>query len=343
MTHVKYTHRQAVQVRNSAGLQWMNGTIDKLEGRGAVVLIEGSGKRNFYYWGSIRPRVEVETRRPSSGTTRVDPEDQFTPPRPQLPRKPEAPRATLGDVMPASLKAAAAGVHAGATAPALPVPTVIPGPAPHPGNLRLVNGPSDADSMPRKLPPGFGEAGKPRIMKPRARERPRTPTAIGDAMKAIRIEKGYTQNDLADKMPCPRGRLVNVEAGDALPDNVEVERFSAALGFAPDELLKLLEHSRLKRTEERAAARELAANPEPKSKKPKRKVKTKAERHAREQELKEIGDRLDEELKEVAAKESSALPPPGISHIKMKLPGGIEVEGVSVEEAARLLQMMKKD
>jgi len=62
--------------------------------------------------------------------------------------------------------------------------------------------------------------------------------AFGQALKRIRLEKGYSTRELADRAEMNLGNLSDLELGKKNPLLTTVVRLADALGVDPGELLK---------------------------------------------------------------------------------------------------------
>lgn len=308
-----YYRTQKVEVKHN-GI-WVKGVVQNVEGRGAGIRTDKG--QSFYFWNNVRPDAQAEraSKRSSSG-------------------------ATLGDIMPQHLKEAVAQKERTTwdlvVGPKDPTPQPVPR---HSDPMMLGRPYLDDHQTPSKparpTPPGFGEKGKPRVMKPRARSRPRTPSAIGDAMKAIRVQRGLTQEALGNKMPIARSRLVTIETGDTLPDLVEVERFAKALGFDVGPLKQILGESIRDRTQVVSAAT-------PKNKRPKKVALPLPALPTIPEPVVPLPQRPIETPPLMPPSLPNPFPPEGIKQIRIKI-GGVEVEGISVEETARLIKILQAE
>lgn len=52
---------------------------------------------------------------------------------------------------------------------------------------------------------------------------------IGAAIRALRLDRGLTQLQVAGRMPCPRPYLTKIELGHNTPNLYQIEKFARAL------------------------------------------------------------------------------------------------------------------
>ena len=61
---------------------------------------------------------------------------------------------------------------------------------------------------------------------------------LGNNLKKIRLEKGFTQGDICRATGMDRGYISRVESGQKNPTISNLEKIANALGAKPNELLK---------------------------------------------------------------------------------------------------------
>lgn len=61
---------------------------------------------------------------------------------------------------------------------------------------------------------------------------------LGDNLKRIRTEKGFSQTDIAKSLGVSRGFVSNIENGKRNPTLSTITRLASAVGVTTDELLK---------------------------------------------------------------------------------------------------------
>jgi transcriptional regulator with XRE-family HTH domain len=64
-------------------------------------------------------------------------------------------------------------------------------------------------------------------------------SSIAQRIRAFRKLKGYTQNELADKLGVSISILGAIERGTRKPDNKMINHISDVLGIEPEELLAI--------------------------------------------------------------------------------------------------------
>jgi transcriptional regulator with XRE-family HTH domain len=61
---------------------------------------------------------------------------------------------------------------------------------------------------------------------------------LGENLKKLRLKKGLSQGDLANKLEVDRAYISNIENGRMNPTLSTLEKISGALGISSSELLK---------------------------------------------------------------------------------------------------------